>query len=114
LTRNKKELWRYDGEGQRITDGSLPPSLSGNCTYLSGDCTGLSGDCTYLRGNCTYLRGDCTYLRGNCTYLRGNCTGLSGNCTDLSGDLDACGITDKERNVGMDITTLVSEEKADG
>jgi hypothetical protein len=72
LTRNKKELWRYDGEGQRITDGSLPPSLSGNCTYLSGDCTGLSGD------------------------------------------LDACGITDKERNVGMDITTLVSEEKADG
>lgn len=65
LTRNKKELWRYDGEGQRITDGSLPPSLSGNCT-------------------------------------------------DLSGDLDACGITDKERNVGMDITTLVSEEKADG
>jgi hypothetical protein len=79
LTRNKKELWRYDGEGQRITDGSLPPSLR-------GDCTGLSGDCTYLRGN----------------------------CTDLSGDLDACGITDKERNVGMDITTLVSEEKADG
>ena len=72
LTRNKKELWRYDGEGQRITDGSLPPSL------------------------------------------RGNCTGLSGDCTDLSGDLDACGITDKERNVGMDITTLVSEEKADG
>ena len=79
LTRNKKELWRYDGEGQRITDGSLPPSLRGNCTDLSGDCTGLSGD-----------------------------------CTDLSGDLDACGITDKERNVGMDITTLVSEEKADG
>ena len=107
LTRNKKELWRYDGEGQRITDGSLPPSLSGNCTYLSGDCTGLSGDCTYLRGNCTYLRGDCTGLSGNCT-------DLSGDCTGLSGDLDACGITDKERNVGMDITTLVSEEKADG
>jgi hypothetical protein len=107
LTRNKKELWRYDGEGQRITDGSLPPSLSGNCTDLSGDCTDLSGDCTDLSGNCTHLR-------GNCTYLRGNCTGLSGNCTDLSGDLDACGITDKERNVGMDITTLVSEEKADG
>jgi hypothetical protein len=100
LTRNKKELWRYDGEGQRITDGSLPPSLSGNCT-------GLSGDCTYLRGNCTYLRGDCTGLSGNCT-------DLSGDCTGLSGDLDACGITDKERNVGMDITTLVSEEKADG
>ena len=100
LTRNKKELWRYDGEGQRITDGSLPPDLSGNCTDL--------------RGNCTYLRGDCTDLSGNCTDLSGDCTGLSGDCTDLSGDLDACGITDKERNVGMDITTLVSEEKADG
>ena len=47
-------FWWCDEAGLRITDGSLPPELSGN----------VSG------------------LRGNVSWLRGNVSGLSGNTDD--------------------------------
>ncbi len=113
--------------------------LKGNCTDICGDCSnmtgdvsGLKGDCSNLRGyisnlrgyvsnlqgNCTCLTGDCTGLTGNCgelvgscTFLKGNVSGLEGDCTDLEGDLDDCGITDEERENGIDINDLIDHEK---
>ena len=58
-----------------------------------------------------YLSGDVTDLWGNVTGLRGDVTGLRGKVTDLSGNVDACEITDEERAVGVDITTLSNKEK---
>ena len=90
----RKELCLYwYKSGVRVEDGSLPPGLRGDCTYLSGDCTGLRGDCTYLSGDCTGLSGDCTYL---------------------SGDLDDCEIADKERKSGVKIFALVGTEPPNG
>lgn len=42
--------------------------------------------------------------------LLGNVTDLRGNVTGLRGDLDACGITDAEREAGVDVATLVRSE----
>ena len=49
-------------------------------------------------------------LRGDVSELRGNVTGLWGNVTGLRGDLDACEITDAEREDGIDVATLVRSE----
>lgn len=42
--------------------------------------------------------------------LRGNVSGLWGYVSGLRGDLDACEITDAERENGIDVATLVRSE----
>ena len=83
--------------------------LSGDCSGLYGNCTGLSGNCSGLYGDCTGLSGDCSRLSGNCTRLYGDCTGLYGDCTRLYGDLDACEITQEEREKGINIEEITEE-----
>jgi len=39
--------------------------------------------------------------------ITGDCSGLTGDCTGLTGDLDGCGVTEDQRNSGVDIRTLV-------
>lgn len=96
LTRQQSGLYHY--VGTRCVDGPH--------ARLWGDYTDLSGDCSDLWGNCTYLW-------GNCSDLWGNCTGLRGDCTDLRGDLDACGLTDEMRVVGVAIADLVEEPEGE-
>jgi hypothetical protein len=67
---------------------------------LSGDRSGLSGDCSGLSG-------DRSGLSGNCSRLYGNCSRLYGNCSGLYGDLNDCEITQKDRNLKIEISTLV-------
>ena len=55
------------------------------------------------------LSGECSDLRGDCSGLWGDCSGLSGDCSGLSGDIDACEITDDERENRVKITDLISE-----
>jgi len=42
--------------------------------------------------------------------IKGPHPGLRGNVSGLWGDLDACGITDAEREHGVDVATLVRSE----
>lgn len=81
--------------------------VDGRHYLLHGDCYGLWGDCTGLRGICTGLRGDCSCLDGDCSGLRGDCTGLGGDCSELCGDLDACELSESDRDNGVVIRTLV-------
>jgi len=61
-----------------------------------------------VRGN--KILGKHTELWGDCSGLKGYCTGLWGYCTGLRGDLDECEITAAERDLGIDIQSLVKEE----
>ena len=42
--------------------------------------------------------------------LKGDVSGLTGNVSGLRGDVDACKITTEERNLGLEIKTLILEE----
>ena len=54
------------------------------------------------------LSGDVSKLSGIVSpRLSGNVSGLSGNVSGLSGNLDACGITNEEREKGVDIKELI-------
>lgn len=55
------------------------------------------------------VRGDLTDVRGDLTGVRGNLTDVWGNLTDVYGDLDACGITDEDRERGIDIRDLIED-----
>ena len=91
LTKAAQHPLYYYRNGMRI-EGPHPELL--------GDVSELRGDVTDLQGNVTGLWGDVTDLQGDVTGLRGNVTGLRGN-------LDACGITDAERENGIAVATLV-------
>ena len=56
------------------------------------------------------LLGDVSELRGDVSELQGDVTGLRGDVSGLWGDLDACGITDAERENGIAVATLVRSE----
>ena len=71
---------------------------------------GLKGDVSGLTGNVSGLRGDVSGLTGNVSGLTGNVSGLTGDVSDLRGDVDACKITTEERNLGLEIKTLILEE----
>ena len=79
----------------------------GNVTGLRG-----SGNVSGLSGDVTALSGDVTNLRGNVTGLRGYVTGLSGYVTGLIGDVDECGLTESDRQAGVEISELIVEEVA--
>ena len=68
----------------------------------------IEGPHPELLGDVSELRGDVSGLRGDVTGLRGDVTGLWGDVTGLRGDLDACEITDAEREHGIDVATLVA------
>ena len=57
------------------------------------------------------MTGDCSELWGDCSGLTGDCTGLTGDCSGLWGDLDACNLTDAERENGVDVNDLVCNEE---
>lgn len=54
------------------------------------------------------LSGDVSGLRGYVSGLRGDVWGLSGDVSGLSGDVDDCGLTDEEREEGVEISALVA------
>jgi len=60
-----------------------------------------------LSGNVSGLYGDVSELSGNVYKLSGDVSGLSGNVSGLSGNLDACEITNEEREKGVDIKDLI-------
>jgi hypothetical protein len=85
--------------------GNIHPELRGNVSSLWGNVH------PELRGDATGLWGDVhPELRGDVSGLRGEVTGLWGDATGLWGNLDACGITDAEREAGVDVATLVRSE----
>ena len=53
------------------------------------------------------LRGDVSGLSGDVSGLRGDVSGLRGYVSELSGDVDACGISNKDREEGVDIASLI-------
>jgi len=73
----------------------------------SGSHEGLSGTIN-IEGDCSYVCGVCrSDLRGDISGLQGDLTGIYGNPTGLIGNLDTCGITQEDRESGVDISTLV-------
>ena len=66
----------------------------------------LRGDVSNLSGDVSSLYGNVSNLSGNVSYLRGDVSGLRGNCTNFEGDIDECGLTDEEREKGVDINDL--------
>jgi len=70
---------------------------------------GLSGEVSSgLYGNVSELYGDVSGLYGIISSgLYGNVSGLSGDVSGLSGNLDACEITNEEREKGVDIKDLI-------
>ena len=56
------------------------------------------------------MHGNVSGLWGNVTGLRGDVTGLTGDVTGLTGDLDDCGITDEQRNKGVEVNSLIEDE----
>ncbi len=55
------------------------------------------------------LRGDVSGLSGDVSGLSGDASGLSGDVSGLRGDVDDCGLTDEEREAGIDISTLIEQ-----
>jgi len=95
----KKSLKKLTGMHSKIT-GTPSPDLRGHINPdLRGDVSGLSGDISYLSGNISGLSGDISGLSGDVS-------GLRGNCTNFEGDIDECGLTDEEREKGVDINDL--------
>jgi len=84
--------------------------LRGDVSGLTGNVSGLRGDVSGLTGNVSGLTGDVSGLTGNVSGLTGNVSGLTGDVSDLRGDVDACKITTEERNLGLEIKTLILEE----
>jgi len=77
---------------------------------LIGMHDGLRGNCSWLRGDCSKLIGNCSELGGDCAGLSGDCSGLRGNCSWLSGDLDECEISREDRENGVSIEVLISDD----
>ena len=66
-----------------------------------------------LRGDLSGLRGDLSGLWGDLSGLRGDLSGLRGEIpADLAGDIDACEISEQEREHGVDISTLIADSAA--
>jgi hypothetical protein len=53
------------------------------------------------------IRGDVTGIRGGVTDIRGDVSGLYGDVTGIRGDLDACELTDEDRDCGIDLHRLI-------
>jgi hypothetical protein len=83
--------------------------ISTTTCYYFVDGKRVDGAPTGLRGNVSYLRGNVSGLRGNVTGLSGDVSDLSGNVSDLSGNVDDCGITDDERESGVNVSDLIGE-----
>ena len=50
-------------------------------------------------------------LYGDVSGLRGDVSGLSGDASGLSGDVDACEITQGERDGGICVADLIQEDQ---
>jgi len=48
-------------------------------------------------------------VSGDLTGLRGDLTGLRGDLTGVSGDLSECGLSEPERQVGVDVEKLIMQ-----
>ena len=62
-----------------------------------------------VKGYLTDVRGDLTNVWGNLTYISGYLTGVKGNLTYVSGNLDKCGLTEEDREKGVNIEDLIEE-----
>ena len=69
----------------------------------------IAGAPSGLKGYVSGLEGDVTGLKGYVSGLEGDVTGLKGDVTGLKGDVDECGLSDEERESGVDVSTLISE-----
>ena len=90
----------------------LQKSMTSFYHYTGGEMvygapSGIEGDLTGIEGDLTGVRGDLTGIGGDLTGVRGNLAGVRGNLTGVMGDLDACEITEEERQMGIDINELV-------
>jgi len=94
LTRNPNKTYFFR-DGVKVL--GVPEGISGDLTFIYGNLTGIYG---YISEN----------LYGDLTGIRGNLTGIRGDLTLISGDLDACSITTEERDRGINISELISEQ----
>jgi hypothetical protein len=93
--------------------GFIHPELRGDASGIWGNVSTIRGDVSGLHGNVTDLQGDVTGIHGkvggiwgDVTGLRGDVTGLRSSTTGLQGDIDACGLTDNDRLIGVDVVDL--------
>ena len=77
--------------------------------YYLKDGVRVDGVHLKLSGNIKELRGDVTRISGDVSGISGNVSGLNGDVTRISGDVDACEITNEERERGVDIKDLIDK-----
>ena len=99
----------FDAEGNMTRSGNLTGNVSwllrGNVSWLlTGDVSGLTGDVSGLRGNVSGLTGNVRGLRGNMRGLRGDVSGLRGN-------VEECEISQRDREKGICVDTLVDKDE---
>jgi len=105
LTRIESKIWHFVN-GEKVIGAHA--NLSGYVSSgLRGDVSGLSGDVSGLNGDVSGLSGDVSGLSGYVSDLSGYVSGLSGCVSGLSGDIDACDISDEERQKGVSVSELV-------
>jgi len=75
--------------------------------YYLKDGVRVDGVHLKLYGNVSEISGDVTRIYGDVSGLSGYVTGLSGDVTRIYGDVDACEITNEERERGVDIKDLI-------
>ena len=108
-----KQLIKKEYKLYYIKDGlkieGVHPRLYGEVSELYGEVSSrLYGDVSRLSGNVSGLYGDVSpRLYGDVSGLSGEVSGLSGEVSRLSGNLDACEITNEDREKGVDIKELI-------
>jgi len=106
-------------DGHRIE--GAPPDVCGDLSWVYGDLTYVCGDLTHVRGDLTYVRGDLTgvcgdltHVRGDLTHVCGDLTGVRGGFTGLVGNVDSCGLSENDRERGVQVEDLIAEISPDG
>lgn len=83
--------------------------LSGNLSNKTGDISGCFGDFSRITGDMTGLKGDVTGLKNDVTNVSGDATGIKIDCSNITGDFDLLGLSEDERNSGVEIERYIED-----
>ena len=89
----QRALRRRDSVVYHIIDG----------IRVDGPPLGVRGDLSGVRGNLSGVRGD---LSGVC----GNLSGVWGDLSGVWGNINECGLTEADRERGVDVADLIRED----
>ena len=83
-----------------------------NGIKFEGAPSGVRGYLSGVRGDLSNVRGDLSGVWGDLSNVRGDLSGVSGYLSGVWGDLDACELTDEDRERGVHIYELIERESA--